>query len=133
MPIVVQAVHDIKDVLIRNQIERLYDISPEFINGMDAITQLEAALENNSRLYIASFNDKIIGAVWCERLTAQRSRLSYVVIHPANRGRSVAERLISELCRFEEADGICEFEPSCGATYRCLQHLGKLSDTASEP
>jgi GNAT superfamily N-acetyltransferase len=126
MPIQVQAIHDIKDVLIRNQIERLYDISPEFIDGQDAIEQLDQALSTDTTLYTANFNDKIIGAVWCIRLNVHSCLLNYVVIHPANRGRSVAERLVAELCRLEEAQGVQEFQPGCGATFRCLQHLAKL-------
>jgi ribosomal protein S18 acetylase RimI-like enzyme len=28
--------------------------------------------------------------------------LEYIVVHPANRGRGVAERLVEEVCRMEE-------------------------------
>ena len=32
--------------------------------------------------------------------------LEYIVVHPANRGRGVAERLVEEACRIEEAKGV---------------------------
>ncbi|WP_032017513.1 GNAT family N-acetyltransferase, partial [Acinetobacter baumannii] len=52
--------------------------------------------------------------------------LEYIVVHPANRGRGVAERLVEEACRIEEAKGVKIFEPGCGAIHRCLAHIGKL-------
>ncbi|MCH4248097.1 acetyl-CoA sensor PanZ family protein [Acinetobacter populi] len=125
MPIQVEAVTDLKDVIVRNQIERLYETSPEFGDGQDAITQLDEALDQDTVLYTAVFNDKIIGAIWSEG-TGTTRLLEYVVIHPANRGRGVADRLISETCRIEEAKGVTKFEPGCGAIHRCLVHLGKL-------
>ncbi len=36
-------------------------------------------------------------------------RLEYIVVHPANRGRGVADRLVSEVCRMEEAKGVQHF------------------------
>ncbi|KAA8733128.1 PanM family protein [Acinetobacter qingfengensis] len=127
MPIQVQAVTDVKNAVIRNQIERLYENSPEFADGQQAIVQLEQALKEDTVLYVAIFNDKIIGAVWCQR-TDQSSLLDYVVVHPANRDRGVAERLVTELCHFEEIQGVTQFQPGCGVIHRCLQNIGKLSN-----
>lgn len=126
MPIEITAISDLQDVTIRNQIERLYEASPEFGSGQDAITELEEALEQDTILYAAIFNDKIIGAIWSQG-TAEQRLLQYVIIHPANRNRGVAERLISEVCRIEEEKGVQTFQPGCGAIHRCLVHLGKLS------
>lgn len=126
MPIEITAISDLQDVTIRNQIERLYEASPEFGSGQDAITELEEALEQDTTLYAAIFNDKIIGAIWSQG-TAEQRLLQYVIIHPANRNRGVAERLISEVCRIEEEKGVKTFQPGCGAIHRCLVHLGKLS------
>lgn len=122
MPIQVEAVTNLRDVLIRNQVERLYELSPEFGDGLDAITQLDDALAKDTVLYIASFNDKIIGAIWCQRQNKTRL-LEYVIIHPANRDRGVADRLISEVCRIEKLQGAEQFIPGCGAIHRCLAHL----------
>ena len=52
--------------------------------------------------------------------------LENIVVHPANRGRGVAERLVEEVCRIEEEKGVKNFEPGCGAIHRCLAHLGKI-------
>lgn len=146
MPITVQAIHDLQHAVIRNQIERLYDLSPEFGDGRDALDQLEQALERDTTLYTASFNDKIIGAIWCSNQNYEAESvtdpdalqaasptddvrvLQYVIIHPANRDRGVAEHLIDAVCRAEEAQGKHTFIPGCGAIQRCLIHLGRLQN-----
>ncbi len=51
--------------------------------------------------------------------------LEYIVVHPANRGRGVAERLVEEACRMEEEKGVKQFEPGCGAIHRCLVAFGQ--------
>lgn len=125
MPIQVEAVTDLRDAMIRNQIERLYETSPEFGDGKEAVNQLDDELGKDTILYTAVFNEKIIGAIWSEG-TGNTRLLEYVVTHPANRGRGVADRLISEVCRIEEAKGVEVFKPGCGAIHRCLAHLGKV-------
>ena len=125
MPIIVEAVSDLKDALIRNQIERLYETSPEFGDGQDALDQLDTALKQDTLLYTAIFDDKIIGAIWCKGLGPTKI-LEYVVIHPANRGRGVSDRLISEVCRLEEEKGAQSLKPGCGAIHRSLSRLEKL-------
>lgn len=125
MPIIVEAVSDLKDVIVRNQIERLYETSPEFGNGQDALEQLDEALKKDTTLYTAVFNEKIIGAIWCTG-TGETRLLHYVVVHPANRGRGVSDRLISEIIRIEEEKGAEQFKPGCGAIHRSLARLEKL-------
>lgn len=125
MPILVEAVSDLRDVIIRNQIERLYETSPEFGDGQEAIEQLDQQLEKDTVLYIAIFNEKVIGAIWCNG-EGETRLLQYVVIHPANRGRGVSDRLISEVCRMEEEKGAKHFKPGCGAIHRSLSRLEKL-------
>ena len=110
---------------VRNQLERLYDTSPEFGDGEDAIEQLEQNLAQYTTLYTAEFNTKIIGAIWCTG-QGESKTLEFIVVHPANRGRGVAERLVSEACRIEEEKGVKVFEPGCGAIHRCLVHLEKI-------
>lgn len=125
MPITVHAHTSIENAEARRQLERLYETSPEFGDGQDAVEQLEQHLSQYTTLYTAEFNTKIIGAIWCTGQGEGRL-LEYIVVHPANRGRGVAERLVSETCRLEEAKGVHSFEPGCGAIHRCLMHLGKL-------
>lgn len=125
MPITVHAYTSLENEEIRNQLERLYDTSPEFGDGQDAIEQLGQNLAQYTLVYTAEFNAKVIGAVWC---TGQGDSkiLENIVVHPANRGRGVAERLVGEVCRFEEAKNVKNFEPGCGAIHRCLAHIGKI-------
>ncbi|MBP7793687.1 GNAT family N-acetyltransferase [Acinetobacter portensis] len=125
MPINVHAKTSIENDEVRTQLERLYDTSPEFADGKDATAQLEQNLQQYTLLYIAEFNTKIIGAVWCTGQAETRT-IENIVIHSANRGRGVAERLVSEVCRMEEEKGVTTFIPGCGAIRRCLEGLNKL-------
>ena len=125
MPITVHAKTSLENEEVRNQLERLYDTSPEFGDGKDAVEQLEQNLAQYTLLYTAEFNTKIIGALWCTGL-GESKVLENIVVHPANRGRGVAERLVEEVCRIEEEKGVKVFEPGCGAIHRCLAHLGKV-------
>ena len=125
MPITIHAKTSIQDPEVRDQLERLYDTSPEFGDGHDAIEQLEQNLAQYTLLYTAEFNTKIIGAIWATGQGDSRT-LENIVVHPANRGRGVAERLVSEVCRMEEEKGVKAFEPGCGAIHRCLTSLDKI-------
>lgn len=125
MPITVHAYRSLENPEVREQLERLYDTSPEFGDGQDALEQLDQNLQQYTTLYTAEFNTKIIGAIWCSG-QGESKILEYVVVHPANRGRGIAERLVEEVCRTEEAAGVKIFEPGCGAIHRCLVHIGKL-------
>ena len=125
MPITVHAKTSLENEEVRNQLERLYDTSPEFGDGKDAVEQLEQNLAQYTLLYTAEFNTKIIGALWCSG-QGESKVLENIVVHPANRGRGVAERLVEEVCRMEEEKGVKIFEPGCGAIHRCLAHLGKV-------
>ena len=101
MPITVHAYTSLENDEVRSQLERLYDTSPEFSDGADAMEQLEQNLAQYTSVYSAEFNSKIIGAIWCTGQGESRI-LENLVVHPANRGRGVAERLVSEVCRMEE-------------------------------
>lgn len=125
MPITVHAYTSLEKEELRSQLERLYDTSPEFGDGHDAVEQLEQNLVQYTLLYTAEFNTKVIGAIWCSG-QGENKTLEYIVVHPANRGRGVAERLVEEVCRMEEANGVKVFEPGCGAIHRCLEHIGKI-------
>ena len=97
MPITVHAYTSLENNEVRSQLERLYDTSPEFGDGQDAVSQLEQNLAQYTLLYTAEFNTKVIGAIWCTGQEDSRT-LEYIVVHPANRGRGVADRLVSEVC-----------------------------------
>ena len=125
MPITVHAYTSLEKEELRSQLERLYDTSPEFGDGHDAVEQLEQNLAQYTLLYTAEFNTKVIGAIWCSG-QGENKTLEYIVVHPANRGRGVAERLVEEVCRMEEAKGVKVFEPGCGAIHRCIEHIGKI-------
>ena len=125
MPITVHAKTSLENEEVRNQLERLYDTSPEFGDGKDAVEQLEQNLAQYTLLYTAEFNTKIIGALWCSG-QGESKVLENIVVHSAIRGRGVAERLVEEVCRMEEEKGVKVFEPGCGAIHRCLAHLGKV-------
>lgn len=125
MPITVHAYSELQNDSLRAQLVKLYETSPEFADGEHAMGQLSDAMQTGSRIYTAEFNQKVIGAVWVSG--EGHSRLvHYVVVHPANRGRGIAETLISGVCNAEEKKGVTEFKPGCGAIHRCLSRLGKL-------
>ena len=125
MPVTVHAYTDLSNDNIRSQLELLYETSPEFGDGQDAVEQLEAAMQHNTLVYTAEFNTKVIGAVWVKG-QGQERLIQYIVVHPANRGRGIAERLIDGVCQAEEQKGANIFRPGCGAIHRCLSHLGRL-------
>ncbi len=89
------------------------------------LNNLEQNLAQYTLVYTAEFNTKLIGAIWCTG-QGESKTLEYIVVHPANRGRGVAERLVSEATRMEEEKGVKTFEPGCGAIHRCLAHIGKI-------
>ena len=125
MPITVHAYTSLENAEVRSQLERLYDTSPEFGDGQDAIDQLELNLAQYTLVYTAEFNTKLIAAIWSTGQGESRT-LENIVVHPANRGRGIADRLVSEVCWIEEEKGVKVFEPGCGAIHRCLAHLEKI-------
>jgi GNAT superfamily N-acetyltransferase len=125
MPVTVHAYATLTDDHLRKQIERIYETSPEFADGEDAVAQLDISLARGDVLYTAEFNDKVIGAIW-SRGDGDERLLQYVVVHPSNRGRGVAEQLLEEACKLEAEKGVKHFRPGCGAIHRMLAHLDRL-------
>lgn len=125
MPITVHAYAKLDDDAIRSQLERLYDTSPEFSDGVDAVEQLNDAMQKGTQVYTAEFNNKIIGGIWVSGKGNERL-LHYIVVHPSNRGRGVAERLVEGVCQQEEKNSVSVFKPGCGAIHRCLSHIGRI-------
>ena len=131
MPLTIHAYQTLDDDL-RDQLENLYNISPEFADGTQAVEMLEKALARSAqsyttnfhaKLYTAEFNDKVIAAIWVTGCGAERL-LQYIVVHYANRGRGVADHLVRVVTEQEQVLGVHSFKPGCGAIHRTLAHLG---------
>jgi hypothetical protein len=131
MPLTIHAYHTLNDDL-RDQLENLYSISPEFADGTQAVEKLEKALARSAqsyttsfhaKLYTAEFNDKVIAAIWVTGSGTERL-LQYIVVHYANRGRGVADHLVRVVTEQEQLLGVNSFQPGCGAIHRTLAHLG---------
>lgn len=134
MPLTIHAYQTLNDDL-RDQLANLYDISPEFADGMQAVEALDNALARSAqsyttnfhaKLYTAEFNDKVIAAIWVTGCGAERL-LQYIVVHYANRGRGVADQLVRAVTEQEQALGVSSFQPGCGAIHRALAHLGLVN------
>jgi GNAT superfamily N-acetyltransferase len=134
MPLTFHAYETLSDDL-RDQLENLYNISPEFADGTQAVEALDKALATSAqsyttnfhaKLYTAEFNDKVIGAIWVTGRGSERL-LQYIVVHYANRGRGVADQLVRAVTEQEQALGVTTFEPGCGAIHRALAHLGLVN------
>jgi GNAT superfamily N-acetyltransferase len=131
MPLTFLAYEKLNDDL-RDQLENLYDISPEFADGKHAVEALEKVLAMgaqayttsfHAKLYTAEFNDKVIAAIWVTGQGSERL-LRYIVVHYANRGRGLADQLVKTVTEQERQLGIERFQPGCGAIHRALAHLG---------
>ncbi len=59
MPITVHAYSSLDNSEIRDQLERLYDTSPEFGDGHDAIEQLEQDLRSIPRYTLRNLTPKL--------------------------------------------------------------------------
>ena len=119
MPITVHAYRSLENLGIRTQLERLYDTSPEFGDGQDAMQQLEQDLQQYTTVYTAEFNSKIIGAIWSTGQGESRV-LEYIVVHPANRGRGIAAKFVKQVTDLERKKGNTRFVPGCAAIHRIL-------------
>lgn len=127
MPITIHPYSSLENKEIERQLEQLYMTSPEFSNGIEAVHELKKTIGEQTLLYTAEFNTKIIAAIWCFRDEANSKRiLKYIVVHPANRGRGVAQRLISEVCFMEKKHNPHTlFTPGCAEIKRILDLLSK--------
>lgn len=111
----------IKDPEIKLRIEKLYDNSPEFNTGAEAIALFEKAFTQGNLLYLGMFNDKPIAAMGCfDDGQTDTKRLQYIVVHPANRGRGIAAKFIKQVTDSERKKGVTSFVPDCGAIHRVL-------------
>lgn len=123
MPLIVRR-HDSLDTETAERLVALYDHSPEFGSGEAALTQLQTALGQGTYLYIGWFNDKPIAAIWSQPTDQANARLlRYIVVHPANRGRGIADQLVAQAVAQDKTGGIAQFSPGCGAIRKLLTRL----------
>lgn len=115
----------LSDKALNERIVKLYDVSPEFADGDSALGTFKAMLAKGDTLYLGIFNDNPIAAVTV-RGTGTTKVLQYIVVHPANRGRGLAQKLVKDVCAQEKAAGVVAFEAGCGALHNILTRLGYL-------
>lgn len=109
------------DPELKLRIEKLYDNSPEFASGKEAIELFEKTFAKGGQLYLGMFNGKPIAAIGCFDEGIENKRLlQYIVVHPANRGRGIAAKFIKQVTDLERKKGVTSFIPGCGAIHRIL-------------
>lgn len=119
MPVIVSAEKSISPELAQS-LTKLYDSSPEFSDGADAIDKAQEILARDGLVYVGWFNGKAVSAIMASGQDTQRL-LHNIVVHPANRGRGIADRLMSETCRLERERGASHFVAGCTAIARLLR------------
>lgn len=128
MPLTAKAHNQLADDDLCRRLEHLYNTSPEFADGRAAVAHFKAKLAKGDLLYVGMFNANPIAAVGMFNNGKPDSRLlQYIAVHPANRGRGIAEKLVAMACQQEQAKGIQTFEPGCGALHRILARLDLLT------
>lgn len=89
---------------LADELHRIYADSPDFASPEAAVAVLHDAVAHGDSLYTGLFNGRHIAAVLV-RGKGETRHLRYLGVHPATRGRGVAERLISEVRRLEAERG----------------------------
>lgn len=111
----------IEDPEFKSRIEKLYDTSPEFGSGAEAVALFEQAFKRGDLLYVGMFNAKPIAVMGCfDDGQTDTKRLQYIVVHPANRGRGIAAKFIKQVTDIERKKGVAKFMGGCGAIARVL-------------
>ncbi|MDO8331082.1 MAG: GNAT family N-acetyltransferase [Fluviicoccus sp.] len=101
-------------------LSKLYASSPEFAGGEEAVAEAQRILGAGGLVYVGWFNGKAVSSIMAEGPQDERT-LRWIVVHPANRGRGIADRLVSETCRLERQEGRQRFVPGCTAIARLLK------------
>ena len=101
-------------------LSKLYASSPEFASGQEAVEEAERVLATGGLVYVGWFNGKAVSAIMAWGPDNSRT-LRWIVVHPANRGRGIADRLVGEVCRLEREQGRAHFVPGCTAIARLLK------------
>ena len=119
MPVIVSAEQQLSPELSQH-LAKLYDSSPEFSNGEAAIIKANQVLANQGLVYIGWFNNRPVASIMASG-AANNRLLHNIVVHPANRGRGIADRLMAETCRLEREKGAKHFVAGCTAIARLLR------------
>jgi GNAT superfamily N-acetyltransferase len=110
MPLTVESFQFALPDALRIQLVKVYKDTPEFASGESAMEVLEEALGvHGSVLYSGVFNGKHICSVLATGDGPHR-QLRYLCVHPANRGRGIARRLMDEVRRLEADQGVVYLE-----------------------
>lgn len=88
----------------RADLAKIYVYTPDFPEAARAVAALEEALAAGQRLHVGEFNGHLIAAVLVDGVDGERV-MRYLCVHPATRGRGVAERLVDEARRLEGENG----------------------------
>lgn len=104
MPVVVELAAPPLDETVAAELLRIYSDSPDFASPEAAVAVLRDAVAEGDSLYLGIFNAHPIAAVLA-RGAGETRHLRYLAVHPATRGRGVAERLLAEVRRLESARG----------------------------
>lgn len=101
-------------------LSKLYASSPEFASGEEAVEEAQRVLGIGGAVYVGWFNGKAVSSIMAWGPEDSRT-LRWIVVHPANRGRGIADRLVGEVCRLEREQGRSHFVPGCTAIARLLK------------
>jgi GNAT superfamily N-acetyltransferase len=86
------------------ELARIFEGSPDFASPEAAVAVMRDAVASGDTLYTGVFNNRHIAAVLV-RGEGDTRHLRYLTVHPATRGRGVAERLVNEVRRLEAERG----------------------------
>jgi GNAT superfamily N-acetyltransferase len=127
MPVVVERARAPLDETLAAELARIYVDSPDFTSPEAAAAVLRDAVADGDVLYMGLFNARHIAAVLV-RGSGETRYLRYLGVHPATRGRGVAERLVAEVRRLEAERGahwlVADFDLSRQGVTDMLLALG---------
>ncbi len=104
MPVEIQEFRRVLPDDVQEQLHKVYIDMPASKDADDVIANVERALQAGGRYYAGLFNGRWICGVLVSGDQQERS-MSYLAVHPATRGRGVAERLVDEVRALEGQRG----------------------------
>ncbi len=100
MPVEIQEFHKNLPESVAIQLVGVYVDSPEVVQAEQVLEQIRQGLAAGDRYYAGYFNGHYICGVLIHDEVDHRS-MRFLAVHPATRGRGVAERLVDEVRRLE--------------------------------
>lgn len=104
MPVVVERAPTPLPAALSADLPRIYTAAPGFASPEAAAEVVRDAVAHGDTLYTGLFNGHYIAAVLI-RGEGPTRHLRHMCVHPATRGRGVAERLVAEVRRMEAENG----------------------------